>query len=53
MAFEVEPSPNRSFMGKIGIGVRSSLEVMRQLMLQEIMRARAPKEMDLVGHVVH
>ena len=51
MAFEVEPSLDGSFAGKIGIGVRSSLEAARRLMLREIMRAQASKEMDLVGRV--
>ena len=51
MAFEVEPSLDRSFTVKIGIGVRSYLEVARRLMLREIMRARALKETDLVGRV--
>ena len=51
MAFEVEPSLSGSFARKIGLGMRSSLEVARRLMLREIMGAQAPNEMDLVGHV--
>ena len=49
--FEVELSLGGSFTLKIGIGMRSSLEVARRLMLREIMGVQAPKEMDLVGHV--
>ena len=53
MAFEVEPSLGGSFAGKIGIGMCSSLEAARRLMLREIMRARAPKETDLEGLVAY